>query len=420
MKGEAVTIHNMSRGRTVWMMIAVILSAMCTMGDFVITPIASDLYEVFAGEPEALINFGITGPAIVAIPMGIIAGILADRIDKRTFMIVGFAIFTVSSVLGGLIDNIYYFVTMRVFATGVGYGITNVCAFAILAEVFTDEKQHGTMVGYYTTGVNIIGIPLSLLAGFLAVATGVWTGVFYTYLFAIPVLILLIVFLPKCPPRSKAAQAQEAAEIAESAASQAPQKARAGWWKRMLLLAIQVAIFATCYYVTWYMISLYVADANLGDETFSALLSSLINVGGIVSAAVFGAIYGKMRNAVYLPFMLIVGVGVFIMAFFPNAMLAAVMVTVMGFSWTQYYCYVYTRCTEIVPEDKIGTSTGVMGACISVGTFLCSYFITGLASAAGSASVIPVWWIPGAIIVVLFVVSLVFFLANRKKDAAQA
>lgn len=53
-----VAANEMPKGRLIVALAALFLSSMCTMGDLVISPIAANLYEVFAGEPEWLINFG--------------------------------------------------------------------------------------------------------------------------------------------------------------------------------------------------------------------------------------------------------------------------------------------------------------------------------------------------------------------------
>ncbi len=52
--------------------------------------------------------------------MGLLQVLLCDRIDKKWVMVAGFAIFTVSAVFGAQ-ENIYAFVTLRCFATGVGW-----------------------------------------------------------------------------------------------------------------------------------------------------------------------------------------------------------------------------------------------------------------------------------------------------------
>ena len=71
--------YQMGKGRLVLAIAALFLSSMCTMGDLVISPIVANLYEVYANEPMWLINLGITGPAIVGLPFGLVAGWLASQ-----------------------------------------------------------------------------------------------------------------------------------------------------------------------------------------------------------------------------------------------------------------------------------------------------------------------------------------------------
>lgn len=186
---------------------ALFLSSMCTMGDLVISPIAADVYQVFSNSPEWLINLGITGPALFGLPFGLITGVLCDRMDKKRIMVVGFAIFTVSSVLGIAIQEIWYFVAMRLLATGVGWGITNTAALSILADLFTDGTEHGKYVGWYNSVMSIMGAMLASSAGYLAVGT--WQNAFLVYLIAIPVLLMLVVFLPSFPPVRPVAETVE-------------------------------------------------------------------------------------------------------------------------------------------------------------------------------------------------------------------
>ncbi|MGI6217497.1 MAG: MFS transporter, partial [Coriobacteriales bacterium] len=169
---------DMSKGRLVIALIVLFLSSMCTMGDLVINPIVSNLYEVFAGSPEWLINLGITGPALVGLPFGLIAGVLCDRMDKKWIMVIGFAIFTVTACFGAAITNIYYFVTMRLCATGVGWGITNTAAMSILADLFPDDDEHGKYVGWYSTVMSILGAVMAAVAGVLAING--WQNAFMT------------------------------------------------------------------------------------------------------------------------------------------------------------------------------------------------------------------------------------------------
>lgn len=217
---------NMSTGRKWLAFIALALSSMCTLGDMVINPIAAVLFEVFAGQPEVLINFSLTGPALVGLPFGVLAGVMCDRFDKKTVMIAGFAIFVVSACFGAT-TNLAIFVTLRCFATGVGWGVTNTAALSILAVMYTDEAEHGKFVGWYNMVMSIMGALMAFVAGILAVNG--WQHAFWTYYISIPVLAMLIIFLPSMKPQAKAASE----ESAES------DKVEAGWWKSLVPLTIR-------------------------------------------------------------------------------------------------------------------------------------------------------------------------------------
>lgn len=97
---------HISRPRLFLALAALFLSSICTMGDLVINPIVANVYEAFADAPLWLVNLGITGPALVGLPFGLLAGYLCDRVDKRIIMVAGFAIFTLSSVFGILYVNV--------------------------------------------------------------------------------------------------------------------------------------------------------------------------------------------------------------------------------------------------------------------------------------------------------------------------
>ena len=397
----------MSSWRMLIAMAALFVSSMCTMGDLVITSIAADLYVAFADAPEALINFGITGPALVGLPFSLLAGWLCDRFDKKWIMVAGFAIFTFSAIFGAAIENIWYFVITRCLATGMGWGITNTAAFSILADLFSDEKQHGRMVGFYNAAMSIMGAVLSSVAGVLA-SYGIWQNAFSIYWIAAPTLVLLIVFLPSMKPklmRGADGHVETTEEI------KAEDK---GWWKSILPLNAQVLLVAVCYFVQLYMISLFVADTGLGDESFSGLLASCMTMASCLGSLAFGPLFAKMRNAVYFPFLIIIGLCFIVMGCFVGQTTAVFCSLLFGFSWAFYFCYFYVRAADLVPENRKGASTGVIAFSVGLAAFLCSYLITGLMNVThlGCAALWPCF---GAVVIIVCAVSMLYFFTKRSR-----
>lgn len=395
----------LSKSRLFLALLALFLSSMCTLGDLVINPIAAQLYVVFADSPEWLINLGITGPALAGLPFGLIAGVLCDRVDKKWVMVIGFAIFTVSACLGALITNIYYFVVMRLCATGVGWGITNTAAMSILADLFTDEDEHGKYVGFYNSVMSIMGAIMAAVAGFLAVSA--WQNAFMTYYIAIPILIMLIIFLPSFKPEHKNAEAQA------TAAETVPK----GWWKRPVILAVQVFFVAISYFVMLYMIALYVTDAGVGNEAFIGVLASAATIATAVGSFIFGPVYKRMKTAVYLPALFVIALCFILMGFFPSTGVTIVCVVLAGFMWPFYFCYFYVRVTEIAPASKAGTATSIVAFSDGLAATGSSYLLTGLIGVTGTTAV-AVWPTFGVILIVVGIISAIYVATHFKKQAA--
>lgn len=410
-----VDATHVPKARLVLAIAALFLSSMCTMGDLVISPIVADVYKAFADAPLWLVNLGITGPALVGLPFGLLTGYLCDRADKRFIMIAGFEVFTVSAVFGMVIENVYYFVAMRLLATGVGWGITNTAAFAILADLFTDDNQHAKYVGWYNSVMSVLGAVLASLAGFLAL--GGWTHAYATYWLAVPVLVMLIVFLPHFPPRADTVERIEsvhgksrssaAALVRGLVAVQEGAPKEPGWWRRLVPLAIQVFFVACLYFIILYLIGVYVSDKGLGDEAFVGMLTSIMTLATAAGSIIFGAVYAKLGNRVYLPALAAIGAVFFVLAFTDSQVVAMVALAVAGFAWPFYFCFFYTHCTELVPEDKKGVSTSIVAAANGLAVTACSHVLTGAMAATGGTCT-DVYPLFGTIMLVVLAVSVVW------------
>lgn len=69
----------------------------------------------------------------------------------------------------------------------------------------------------------------------------------------------------------------------------------------MAPLTLQTFAVALLYFVMLYLISLYVTDADIGDESFTGMLTSVMTVSTALGSLVFGSAYRRLGNAVCLP-----------------------------------------------------------------------------------------------------------------------
>ncbi len=388
------------KGRLVLALAALFLSTCCTMGDMALVPIFSTFYEIF--DNVAVINMIATGPGIIGLFFCLLGGRLTDIMDKKLLMTLGFALHVVSSVFGGVFVNQYYIMVCRLLSTGAAWGITSSAALGIIAELYPDETRRGTVNGWYNSAMAAIGAVLSFAGGLLAVKG--WQNAYKTYWLTVPVLVMLILFLPSMPPRKAEQSSGEKV------------KGEKGWYKNLIPLMLQVILVGISYYVNVYMISLYVTDTGIGSEAFTGTLSSIGTVTSCIAGLIFGLIYGKLKKATPIIPFVIIGIGFLIMGFQPSALTAAACCACMGISWGIFYSFFYTECSVVVPENMQGTAIGITGAVNGLASFLCSYVVTGLQSimhAESSAEVFPVF---GAVCLMVAAVSAIGAFRNRAPE----
>ena len=162
------------------------------------------------------------------------------------------------------------------------------------------------------------------------------------------------------------------------------------------------------------MVSLYVTDSGIGDGSLTGVISSVNTLATAAMSLVFGYCYKKMKNAVYLPAIFIISIAYIVMGLVPTKAVALVSAAFIGGSWAFYFCYFYARCVDLVPPHRAGTATGIVALADGIAATGCSYFITGLMSGL-NINAVQAWPIIGATLGVISVISLVWYIATRKK-----
>jgi len=393
----------MSKARLALALAALFLSTSCTMGDMAVVPIFANLFEVFP--QTAIVNGIISWPSIVGLFFCLIGGYLTDKMDKKWLMVIGFALYTLTSVFGCAIENVYYIAACRCLATGAGWGLTSTAAFAIIADLYEDENKRGTVNGWYNASMALMGAALSFIGGILAVTA--WQNAFRTYWINVPILIMLIAFLPSLPPKKEAAAESKAASAASG-------KDLTGWYKPLIPIIIQVLVVASCYYVIAYMISVFVADAGIGNEAFSGTLSSVGTIFSFLANLVFGLYYAKLKKATGLPSFLVLGAGFLLMGLVPTRGVSMVCCALMGAFWGIFYSFFYTETTVVVPEEKQGTALGIINAVNGLCMVVCTYGVTALEGVMGTESIVPLFPILGVLCLLIAAFAAVLVIRAKK------
>lgn len=356
-------VEKLGKGKMILFLIALFLTNVAVMSDMVIIPAIANMYEVF-GDSINMVNFIISGPALIVVFSSLLCGKLMQYFSKKTLLIFSYGLFAVASILGVFIESALYMAVMRGLV-GFAVGIVNVSAVSLIPEIFLDEKKRSTILGMYNSAMAAVGAVIGLIAGYFAVVS--WQFVFRVYWISVPVLVLIILFIPKTPPEAMAVNEDGSVTQKESLPLLS-----------FGALTIGMILFNIIYMVIYFQISVYVLENAIGNESVAGILSSLGTVGSAVACLAFGLTYTKFKRATIIPSYLAWALCFSLLYFKPTFAVAIVACTLMGAAYGNGFSYYFMRTTVIVPPSRISVAMGIITAANGIGMFLSSYFATTL------------------------------------------
>ncbi|OFV68939.1 MFS transporter [Acetobacterium wieringae] len=366
--------------RNTMLMVTLICVTIALMGDMVIIPVAGNIFEEYANANMAVLNFILSGPALIGAFSGLIAGKLMQYLSKKKLLLVSFAIFSVGAIFGYTVHDANYMAAMRVLV-GIGMGMVSVIAMAIIADVFVDEDKRSSMVGVYNGGMAAVGAALGWISGF--VATLGWTTVFYIYLVAIPILVMIIFFIPADKVTVTGAVDQTQAGSGNDQIN----------WLSLMALCGAFLIFNIIYCIVYYKISMIVSEKAIGDVAFVGTLSALGTIGSFIACMFFGKYYAVLKRATPILAYVLMALCFCLLYFSANPAIASVACTLLGATYGVGISYYFMHCTMIVPESQIPISISFTSFAMSIGSFLSVYvaaFIQGFMGVETITEIMPI------------------------------
>lgn len=348
---------------------ALLLTTIVMMGDSLITPAASTLYREFNN--EAGVNMLLSTPMFVAMFASILFGILSERIDKKVLLLFGTLCFTVSGAFGVLIESLTYMIAMR-FVLGIGMGACNVCTLSIISQVFVDDTERSRYTSFVTAGTSFCGIILTLVSGGIAELFG-WRSVLYIHWIGIIIMVLVLIFVPKCPP------IKEGSNEENDGRSLIPREENRQFWViRFIALIASQFVWYILYGLIFFQIAVYVAERGIGNEAFSGAMSSVVSMVSFIFCLLFSVVYKRVKRACPVIYFGAFVIGFGIMLCFGSQITTIIACIIIGIGTGIGLSYFAFRGTIIVPKEKMSLAVTTYSATMGIGMSISTYVAMGI------------------------------------------
>ena len=362
---------------------ALMLTTIVMMGDSLITPASNTLYNEFNN--EAGVNMLLSAPTFVAMFASILFGFLSEKIDKKILLLIGTLCFTISGVFGVAVSSLPYMVFMRVIL-GLGMGATNVCSISIIAQVFVDETQRSKYTSFITAGTSFCGIVLTLISGAIAEMFG-WRSVFYIHWIGIIILVLVLFFVPKCPPI-------KADDEDDDGIARIPREENIKGWKvHFVALVVSQFVWYALYGLVFFQVAVYCAERAIGNEAFSGAMFSIVSTVAFIFCLLFSIVYKRFGRGCPVIYYGCFAVGFIIMLAGTSKLTTILACIIIGIGTGTGLSYFPFRGTVIVPKEKMSMAVTTYSAVMGIGMSLSTYIgmaIKGILGTDTFISMLPV------------------------------
>ena len=391
----------MTKGRALLFLISLFLTNVAVMADMVIIPAGNGLYETF--QNDAAVNFILSGPSFIMLFSAMLCGKLMQYLSKKKILVGAMVLFAISAILGGAVENVYYVLAMRVLV-GISMGFVNAAAMALIAEVYVDEDKRGTIMGIFNATMAGTGAVISLIAGVFAVRS--WNEVFKVYWIAVPVIVMMLFFIPMTPPEGD----QQAGEE-EGSHTGSP------YLMRQVMLMVSCFAYNLVYAVIYYQVSVLVAEQGYGNESIAALLSTLGTVGSCILCILFGTLYSKLKRATIIFGYAGLCISYLMLFLASSPVMAGIACTLCGASYGYGFSYFFLRCTVVVPKEKVSSSISMTTAIGGFGMFLSTYAFTMLQKILGTTGIVSLLPVAIAVSGIGAVLSVICTIMDKKNPS---
>ncbi len=381
--------------------LAILCAGYGMFSDAVVVPLISSIFTEYPNSSTFIMNFVISGPALIAIPVSLISGKLAQYISKKDILIAAFVIYIIGGVGGAYTQSMVFLAVMRGLC-GVAAGLIGVVAYGLIGELYTDIKERGNVMGWYAATSAIFGIAMTFFAGIIAVSS--WRNAFYINAFSIFSLLLVIFFLPRTSPEGKLEKDSDDVSTVKYPT------------KKMFALLSAFFIIGALYCVIYYCIDIYVAEKALGNSVLSGTLTAIGTIASFIIGVLFGRIYIHTRRFMPVIFFLGCGISFVTLTYATSSLLVSIAAAVSGASYGMALSYYAMVVSEIVPESKMSLSMSFYQVIFNVSIFLAPYVPLIIMQFTKGETYASTFVYIGSILLIGGLISLVLALKNRNQS----
>lgn len=374
--------------------------------------IAANIPEIARTFPEVplyVVENLTTIPALFIIISVLMSNKIASYIGHKATIIIGLIIVLISGIVP-IISNSFALIFISRATFGIGVGLFNSLLVGMISY-FYDGYERAQLIGFQSAFEGIGGMVLTFVVGQLLKIS--WQTSFWVYIIAVPVIIMLIIFVPNIPREGINKEKNKKELLGEKEDSNIVSK-----------LAIVGYILLLFIVVNFYMsvsvkVTTLMTTFGYGDATDGSNILSLIGLGAMMAGFMFGNVF-KITRKYTLPIaFLVMSVAMFMIGLSNSVLLTGVSAVICGFAFRTFIPYLFNKVNS-ASSSNAGFTTALLLVGFNLGSALSPYTMAIIENLLGNGSIRNIFYFEGAILLLFSFVGGVYVRTSGiKKESVE-
>ncbi|MDF2962293.1 MAG: hypothetical protein K0S39_4028 [Paenibacillus sp.] len=335
------------------------LAVTATFGTMIAAPAVKLLVDAFPDTNALLIQWVVTLSSLFILPTLFMTGYLSKRFSRKNILIIGLLLYLAGGI-GPAFSNSFSLILVFRAILGISIGLISPTFNSLIAENFQGKER--TRMNGFITAINGIGGAVFLSIGGIIASYG-WREVFFTYIYAVILLILVLVFLPKFPPVPIREQGTQSS-------------AKLPFF--FYVVAIAGGIHTMLYFLIPTNLSLYLTDNGIGSVSTVGYLSALSLIGVFVAGLVITSLTHMVRKMLVPLTLMVMGIGFLLISMAKSVWTMAIAVFLIGFAEGLLFPMTFNKTADVVPKGSLTTAISLLLSCIYAFQFISPFIMKSI------------------------------------------
>ncbi|WP_317981142.1 MFS transporter [Paenibacillus glycanilyticus] len=378
------------------------LSLAANLAPMLAAPAVKLLAVEFPDTSLTFIQLIVTLSSLFILPTLTIVGFLSKKFAKKDLLIFGLILYLIGGVIPAFLNDVTWILVFRAIL-GLGIGFIIPIQNTIVAEYFEGNDRF-RFNGYISSVSGIGGAVFISLGGILA--TLGWRGVFFTYSYALIILILVILYIPRLKPVRTESVKKDAKTITLP--------------MRTLLYGFASAGLLILYYTVPTNLAIFITDNQFGDSSVVGYVTALSLLAVFIAGIMLTSLKLWFKKAL-VPVILLFFAGSYLLLHEAQSIwLVAVSVFIIGFANGAIFPILINKTSESVPLDRVTSAMSVLFGLTFIGQFSSPLVMNSIKKIFNFDSLRDTFLFMGVMLLLSAIISLLMVMKPKLKPADQA